>query len=97
MIKANNMMSVHDINVLLSIPLLGVIPEDEAIIVATNRGDPLVLTEGFNLTKQALENVASRLIGKDVDFLDLSEDSTTREGYFQFIRSFGQRLFRNKK
>jgi septum site-determining protein MinD len=97
MIKANNMMSVNDINVLLSIPLLGVLPEDETIIISTNRGDPLVLTKGFNLTKQAFENIALRLTGKDVDFLDLSDDNGNREGYFKFIRSFGQRLFRSKK
>ena len=55
------------------------------------------LTKGFNLTKQAFENIALRLTGKDVDFLDLSDDNGNREGYFKFIRSFGQRLFRSKK
>lgn len=40
MVKNNDMMSVDDILEILSIKLLGVIPEDEQVIVSTNRGNP---------------------------------------------------------
>jgi septum site-determining protein MinD len=43
MVKANDMMSVADVKEILAIPLVGVIPEDECVIVSTNRGEPLVL------------------------------------------------------
>jgi len=47
------MMSVQDVQEILAIPLIGVIPEDERVIVSSNRGEPLVLAENpfsWNLT-----------------------------------------------
>lgn len=45
-------------------PLLGAIPEDQQVIVATNRGEPLVLQKKLTLSGIAYENAARRLIGK---------------------------------
>jgi len=71
MVQANDMMSVADVQEILAIPLIGVIPEDERIIVSTNRGEPLVLDEKLSLPGVAFENIARRLEGEEVDFLDL--------------------------
>jgi septum site-determining protein MinD len=71
MIQANDMMSVNDVQEILAIPLLGIIPDDEQVIVATNRGEPLVLSEEVTLGGTALRNIAQRIEGKSVDFLDL--------------------------
>ena len=43
MVQRNDMMSVRDVQEMLGIPLLGVIPEDHHVIISTNRGEPLVL------------------------------------------------------
>jgi len=65
-------MSVQDVQEILAIPLIGVIPDDERVIVSTNRGEPLVLSETPSLAGTAYDNVVRRLEGEKVDFLDLS-------------------------
>ncbi|MBR8836053.1 MAG: septum site-determining protein MinD [Stigonema ocellatum SAG 48.90 = DSM 106950] len=71
MVRANDMMSVHDVQELLAIPLIGIIPDDERVIVSTNRGEPLVLAENPSVAATAFENIARRLEGETVDFLQL--------------------------
>jgi septum site-determining protein MinD len=71
MVRANDMMSVHDVQELLAIPLIGVIPDDERVIVSTNRGEPLVLAETPSLAATAFDNIARRLEGETVEFLEL--------------------------
>ena len=70
-VKANDMMSVAEVKEILAIPLIGVIPEDECVIVSTNRGEPLVLDKKISLPGLAFEHTACRLDGQQVDFLDL--------------------------
>lgn len=72
MVQVNDMMSVQDVQELLAIPLIGVIPEDERVIVSTNRGEPLVLAENPSLAGKAFDNVAHRLEGETVEFLNLN-------------------------
>ena len=71
MIKRNDMMSVKDVQEMLSIPLLGAVPEDTNVIVATNRGEPLVLRKKLTLSGIAFENAARRLIGRQDYMIDL--------------------------
>nr|YP_009105628.1 septum site-determining protein [Xylochloris irregularis]AIT94301.1 septum site-determining protein [Xylochloris irregularis] len=87
MIQTNNMMSVRDVQEILGIPLLGVIPEDTHVIVSTNRGEPLVLQKKLTLSGIAFENAARRLIGKQDYFIDLT---TPYKGIFQKVH---QKLF----
>ncbi len=75
MVRANDMMSVHDVQELLAIPLIGIIPDDERVIVSTNRGEPLVLSENPSLAATAFENIARRLEGETVDFLELDSSN----------------------
>ena len=72
MVQANDMMSVQDVREILAIPLLGVVPDDERVIVSTNRGEPLVLSETPSLAGTAYENIARRLEGEKVEFLELN-------------------------
>lgn len=72
MVQADQMMSVADVQEILAIPLLGVIPDDERVIVSTNRGEPLVLDEKISLAGVAFDNIARRLGGEKVPFLDLT-------------------------
>ncbi len=72
MVQLNDMMSVQDVQEILAIPLIGVIPEDERVIVSTNRGEPLVLSETPSLAGTAFDNIARRLEGQTVEFIDLN-------------------------
>ena len=72
LIKNNEMMSVDDVVEILEIPLIGIIPEDTGIITSTNKGEPIVNDEN-SLAGQAYRNVAKRILGEEVPFLDLDE------------------------
>ena len=76
MIQKNDMMSVRDVQEMLGIPLLGAIPEDNNVIISTNKGEPLVLNKKLTLSGIAFENAARRLIGKQDYFLDLNTPSS---------------------
>ena len=71
MVQLDKMISVEDIIDLLVIPLIGIVPDDERVIVSTNRGEPIVLEERPSLPGMALRNIARRLEGEEVPFLDL--------------------------
>lgn len=75
LIKSNDMMSVEDVVEILSADLIGIIPEDTGIITSTNKGEPIVNDEK-SLAGQAYKNVAQRIIGEDVPFLNLEEDTS---------------------
>ncbi|MCQ2743553.1 MAG: septum site-determining protein MinD [bacterium] len=72
LIKNNEMMSVDDVVGILEVPLIGIIPEDTGIITSTNKGEPIVNDES-SLAGQAYRNVAKRILGDEVPFLDLDE------------------------
>lgn len=71
MIQLNEMMGVDDVLDILAIPLLGIVPDDERVIVSTNRGEPLVLANKPSLPGMAFDNVCRRLQGEKIPFLDL--------------------------
>jgi len=71
MVEMQDMMSVDDVLEILAIPLLGVIPDDERIITASNRGEPIALSQERSLPAIAFSNIARRLDGEEVPFLDL--------------------------
>lgn len=73
MMARGDMLSVNDVLEILAIDLIGVIPEDERILVASNQGLPLVM-HGLNGSSagQAFRNVALRLEGQSVPFMDLA-------------------------
>lgn len=71
LIQKNDMMSVRDVQEVLGLPLLGAIPEDNQVIISTNRGEPLVLKKKLTLSGIAFENAARRLVGKQDYFLNL--------------------------
>jgi septum formation inhibitor-activating ATPase MinD len=62
---------MHAPQEMLGIPLLGAIPEDQQVIISTNRGEPLVLQKKLSLSGIAFENAARRLIGKQDYFVDV--------------------------
>lgn len=75
MIATNDMMSVEDVQEILSTSIIGVIPEDSGIITSTNKGEPIVNDEK-SLAGQAYSNVARRIMGEDVPLLNLEVDTS---------------------
>jgi septum site-determining protein MinD len=74
MVRREDMLGIDDVLDVLAIELLGVVPEDEQIIVATNRGRPLVL-DNHARAGQAFGNIASRVMGEDVPLMSLDKET----------------------
>ena len=74
LVRRGEMMTVEDVIDILGLPLLGVVPDDENVVIATNQGEPLV---GKNsLAGQAFYNICRRLDGKEVPFMDFGKSIT---------------------
>lgn len=85
MVKKGEMMSVEDIEDILAIDLIGIVPDDEDIITSTNRGEPAVANDD-SISGQAYKNIASRIIGNEVEYLDFTSNKSildTISGWFK--------------
>ncbi|MDD2971992.1 MAG: septum site-determining protein MinD [Lachnospiraceae bacterium] len=74
MIKKGDMMSVDDVVEILSIPLLGAIPDDENVVIATNQGEPLVGSQSF--AGRAFKNVTMRIVDPNVPMITFEQNTS---------------------
>jgi septum site-determining protein MinD len=88
LVRRGEMLSVADVVELLAIDLIGIVPEDQAILIAANRGQPLAFSRNSSLAGQAFHNIARRILGEDVPFLTLREPGVLRR-IFGLVR-FGE-------
>ena len=70
MMASQEMLGVTDVTDILALPLLGLVFEDEQVIVSTNRGEPLTLNSSQSPAAMAYHNVARRLQGEEVPLPD---------------------------
>ncbi|MBI3360653.1 MAG: septum site-determining protein MinD, partial [Chloroflexi bacterium] len=77
-----------DVLEVLAIELIGLVPEDENIVVASNRGAPAAL-DGNSRAGQAFRNIARRLNGEDVPFMNLDESKGFFERLARLVRPGG--------
>lgn len=81
MVKRGDMMSSEDVVEILAIDLLGIVPDDENIVVSTNQGEPLVGSK--TMAGQAYANICRRIMGEEVPFLDLLQ----KNGFFSKLKN----------
>jgi len=74
MVKRGDMMTLEDVADILAIDVLGIVPDDESIIVSSNRGEPCVLDEKSK-AGQAFRDITRRVLGENVPLIDLFEDA----------------------
>lgn len=67
MVERGDMLAVADVLELLAVDLIGIVPDDQAVLVSTNRGAPIAL-EPKSKTGQAFRDIAKRLAGQEVAF-----------------------------
>ncbi len=70
MVSRGDMLDKTDIIDILAVELIGIVPDDEAIVVSTNKGEPVV-SSGGTLASKAFDNITRRLMGEEVELLDL--------------------------
>ena len=71
MVKRGDMMSVNDVSDILAIPLIGIVPDDENVVIATNQGEPLV--GNATLAGRAYQNICCRVLGQEIPFLNFEK------------------------
>lgn len=79
MTKNGDMLNIEDIRECLAIKVIGVVPDDRKVTVSTNKGEPIVLDTSA-LAGQAFKNIAKRIVGEEVPFLNL--DTTNSQNVF---------------
>lgn len=85
MVRRGEMMSVDDVTEILAVDLIGVIPDDESVVIATNQGEPVV-GEG-SLAGKSYADICRRITGDEIPI----EDFTRHEGILEKITGFFSR------
>lgn len=83
MMKDGNMLDVDEIINVLAIELLGIVIDDEAVISASNKGEPITLEPNTKVSI-AYRNIARRILGESVPLLSLDD----RQGFFTKLKKF---------
>ncbi len=70
MVKRGDMLEIDDVLEILGVKLIGVVPEDERILVSTNIGNPASLEEGSSKlgAGTAFRDIAKRIKGEDIPY-----------------------------
>jgi septum site-determining protein MinD len=87
MVKRGDMMTLEDVLEILAIDVLGIVPDDQYIIISSNKGEPAV-TDQNSKAGQAFRNITQRIMGRDVPLMQLDEG----DGFFEKLKN----LFRSK-
>lgn len=82
-VSRGDMLSMEDVLEILRIPLVGVIPEDQSVLRASNQGEPVILDAESDAGK-AYDDTVCRLLGEERPFRFIEEE---KKGFLK--RLFG--------
>lgn len=86
MVRRGDMLSAEDVREILSIDIIGIVPEDDQVVPSSNNGIPVTLNEGSR-AGVAFRNIARRLNGEDVPFMNLTDNQGLRARISKFFGS----------
>jgi septum site-determining protein MinD len=89
MVRRGDMLAIEDILELLAVELIGIIPEDEMVVISTNRGMPVAI-DGKSQAGQAFRNISKRLKGENIPFINLNGHKSFFGRLSGLIRSGGK-------
>jgi septum site-determining protein MinD len=85
MVRRGDMLSTEDVIEILAVELIGIIPEDENIVVSINKGTPIAL-DGRGRSGLAFRNIARRILGTEVPFMALDQSSSLVSRVMRLVR-----------
>ncbi len=85
MVKRGDMLDTSDVLEILSIDLIGIVPEDESIITSTNKGQPVALDER-SPAGAAYGRIAQRILGQDVPFRNFEDNANVFQRMSRWFR-----------
>ncbi|HVJ49788.1 septum site-determining protein MinD [Desulfitobacterium sp.] len=83
MVKRGDMMDISDIMDILAIDLIGVVPDDESIVISTNRGEPAV-SDNSSHAGEAYRRITRRIQGEEVPLMNLEAP----DGFMDKVKKF---------
>jgi septum site-determining protein MinD len=89
MVRKGEMLSPDDVTDILAIKIIGIVPEDENVIPASNSGVPVTLNENSR-AGAAFRNIARRLNGEDVPFMQLDGGGNILQRFVKFFVGSGE-------
>jgi len=81
LVEKGEMLPIEDVLDLLSLPLIGIVPDDEDIVRSTNLGKPIALDEKSRVG-ESFRRIAKRIEGEEVPFLELK----SKKGFFSKLK-----------
>lgn len=72
LVQRGDMMNIEDVTEILAVDILGVVPDDEAIVIATNKGEPAVSNQESR-AGQAYRNIVQRILGQEIPIMSFEE------------------------
>lgn len=88
MVRRGDMLTTDDVIDILAINLIGIVPDDESIIISTNQGRPIVMANG-STAGQAFRNISLRLTGHEIPFINLEENNSFIKKLSKFFKVSG--------
>ncbi|MFV1858252.1 MAG: septum site-determining protein MinD [Anaerolineales bacterium] len=89
MVRRGEMLRAEDVLDILAIELIGVVPEDESVLKASNQGVPVVLN-GRSKAGRAYRAIASRLMGDELPIEDLEAEGSLFNRLTRMVKAGGQ-------
>ncbi|MDR1531570.1 MAG: septum site-determining protein MinD [Clostridiales bacterium] len=86
MVKRGDMMALDDVTDILAIDVLGVVPDDETIVISANKGEPAVIDEKSR-AGQAFRNISRRILGEQVPLMKLDVEEKLLDKLKNFFRT----------
>ena len=71
MVRRGDMISANDVVDILALNLIGVIPDDESVVIAANQGEPIV--GNHSLAGRSYQDICQRILGKEVPFMEFDK------------------------
>lgn len=80
MVKKGDMLAMEDVTEILAIDILGIVPDDESIVVSANKGEPAV-TDDLSKAGVAYRNITQRIMGNEIPLMELSSNNSLLEKF----------------
>jgi septum site-determining protein MinD len=84
LVNEGNMLHMDDIVDILGLDIVGVVPDDEEIVISTNKGEP-VTVKAMSLSGKAYMNIAGRIVGEEIPFLNIDEKRSFASKFKNFF------------
>ncbi len=89
MVKKGDMMAMEDVTEILAIDIIGIVPDDESIVISANKGEPAV-TDNLSKAGQAYRNITQRIMGNEIPLMELTTNTSLLDKFKKLFNKNAQ-------